>query len=244
MARLHTDFFASAAKDPAHPERNEDAWLADDVRQRWALSDGASESYDSRVWALSLVDRYVADPAVNVQWVEQAVQAYASTVDFASLSWAKQAAYERGSFGTLLGVELAPNGTDLEVLAIGDSLAVHVREGQVLNSYPFQDASGFLERPQLLSTLPSANAFVTAPDFITRNSCRTWAVQPGDSIYLMTDAVGQWLLQELQHTPSSLEVIEQLRESDQFQMLVMTMRAEERRLKLDDSTLVRLVVGT
>ena len=241
VVRLRTDFFASTPKDPAHPELNEDAWLANDAGQRWALSDGASESYDSRAWALALVARYVENPAVDAGWVEQATDSYAASVDVSSLSWAKQAAYERGSFGTLLGVELAPNGTDLEVLAIGDSLAVHVRNRQVVASYPFQDASGFAERPQLLSTLPAANAFVREPDFVTRNSCRTWAVQPGDHVYLMTDAVGQWLLQELDQTPSSLDTIEHLQETDPFQALVLSLRAE-RRLKLDDSTLVRLVV--
>jgi hypothetical protein len=241
VARLCTDFFASTPKDPQHPELNEDAWLANDVGQRWALSDGASESYDSRAWALALVARYVDNPAVDERWVEQATQAYAASVDVLSLSWAKQAAYERGSFGTLLGVELAPNGSDLEVLAIGDSLAVHVRNGQVLGSYPFQDPASFANRPQLLSTLPAANAFVREPDFVTRNSSRTWAVEPGDHVYLMTDAVGQWLLDELAGERGSLGTIEQLKDPDQFDALVLSMRAE-RRLKLDDSTLVRLVV--
>jgi hypothetical protein len=241
VARLRTDFFASTPKDPQRPELNEDAWLANDAGQRWALSDGASESYDSRTWALSLVARYVEDPAVDANWVEQATQAYAASVDVSSLSWAKQAAYERGSFGTLLGVELAPNSSDLEVLVIGDSLAVHVRNGQVLCSYPFQDPASFANRPQLLSTLPAANAFVREPDFVTRNSSRTWAVEPGDHIYLMTDAVGQWLLEELSGEQGSLGTIEQLKDPVQFDALVFSMRAE-RRLKLDDSTLVRLVV--
>lgn len=243
MARLRTDFFASTPKDPQHPDLNEDAWLANDAGQRWALSDGASESYDSRVWARALVARYVEDPAVDAPWVEQAAQGYAASVDVSSLSWAKQAAYERGSFGTLLGVELAPNATEVEVLVIGDSLAVHVRGGQVLASYPFQDASGFADRPLLLSTLPAANAFVRAPDFVTRNSSRTWAVEPGDHLYLMTDAVGQWLLQERNQdqAPDSLDTIEQLTDADQFHALVQALRSE-RRLKLDDSTLVRLVV--
>ena len=241
MARLRTDFFASTPKDPQHPELNEDAWLANDAGQRWALSDGASESYDSRAWALALVARYVEDPAVDAAWVERATQAYTSSVDVSLLSWAKQAAYERGSFGTLLGVELAPNGADLEVLVIGDSLAVHVRNGQVLGSYPFQDPASFANRPQLLSTLPAANAFVREPDFVTRNSSRTWAVEPGDHIYLMTDAVGQWLLEELSGEPGSLGTVEQLKDPGQFDTLVLSLRAG-RRLKLDDSTLVRLVV--
>ena len=241
MVRLRTDFFASTPKDPQHPELNEDAWLANDVGQRWALSDGASESYDSRSWALALVARYVDDPAVDARWIEQAALAYAASVDVSALSWAKQAAFERGSFGTLLGVELAPNAAEVEVLAIGDSLAAHVRDGQMLASYPFQEPSGFADRPLLVSTVPAANAFASAPDFVTRNSSRTWTVNPGDHIYLMTDAVGQWLLQELDHSPASLDVIEQLADGDQFHALVRSLRSE-RRLRLDDSTLVRLVV--
>ncbi|WP_349742949.1 hypothetical protein [Roseateles cavernae] len=243
MAKLQISLYASIAKDPEQPHRNEDAWLADVAGQRWALSDGASESYDSRAWAQALVQKYIADPGVSTAWVAAAVAEYTRSIDYSALSWSRQAAFDRGSFATLLGVELGPNGTDFEILAIGDSLAVHVRAGALLASYPYRTADEFDLRPNLLSTLAQANQFVGEPDFFTGNSDRTWTVVPGDIVYLVTDAVGQWILKELASTdvPSSLSALESLQTEADFEALVLQLR-QERRMRLDDSTLVRLVV--
>lgn len=213
----------------------------DDAWQRWALSDGASESYDSRAWAHLLVSRYVESPAVSPLWVADSVRDYASTVDAGNLSWSQLGAFERGSFATLLGVEMASNSTDVEVLAIGDSVALHVRDGAIVAGYPFRVPEDFPDRPRLLSTLTSMNDFVFEPDFVTRNSSRTWAVQPGDVLLLMTDAVAYWALKESADEPSSVHVLLNVAGQDDFEALVLRLRAE-RRLKLDDSTLVRLAV--
>lgn len=237
--RLITELWASVPKDLSRPELNEDAWLSDDERQRWALSDGASESYDSRAWATALVQKYVDDPAVGPAWVNALAQAYAAGVDYPALSWSQQGAYDRGSFGTLLGLEMAENGHELEVLAIGDSLAVHVRGASVMATYPYQQAADFDSRPQLLSTQQAANAFVHQAGFITEHSSQTWVLEPGDTVILVTDAVGQWLLQELALEPSALDTILQVAHAEEFEGLVSVMRSE-RRMKLDDSTLVRL----
>lgn len=243
VVKLITELWASVPKDLTRPDLNEDAWLADDERQRWALSDGASESYDSRVWASSLVRKYVEDPSVGPAWVNDLVEDYASSVDYPSLTWSQQGAYDRGSFGTLLGLEMAENGHELEVLAIGDSLAIHVRDGSIIATFPYHQPQEFDSRPQLLSTQQAANAFVNEAGFITEHSSQTWAPQPGDTIVLVTDAIGQWLLQELNTESSPLDTLLQVASTKELEGLVTAMRAE-RRMKLDDSTLVRLVART
>ncbi len=241
MARLRVDFVASTPKDPQHPELNEDAWQLDDAWQRWALADGASESYDSRAWAHLLVSRYVESPAVGPLWVAEGVREYVSTVDASKLSWSQQGAFERGSFSTLLGIEMAQNGADVEVLAIGDSVALHVRAGRVVNGYPFHTIVDFPDRPKLLSTLTSLNEFISEPGFMTNNSSRTWAVEPGDVLLLMTDAVAYWALREAGESPSSIEMLLGIVSEAEFEEAVLRLR-HERHMKLDDSTLVRLVV--
>jgi hypothetical protein len=240
VVQLRVSLCASTPKDPEQPSLNEDAWQADQAGQRWALSDGASESYDSQAWARALVEKYVLDPSVSAEWVRAAVAVYRGSVDFDSLSWSQQAAFDRGSFATLLGVELAPNNADLEVLAIGDSLALHVRRGALLSSYPYQSPEQFELRPQLLSTDGTANKFVEEQGFITNNSCKTWSLEPGDIVYLVTDAVGQWALSELASQPSSLDILDQLSSDEDLQALVLQLRAEKR-MRLDDSTVVRLI---
>lgn len=238
--RFRVELVASVAKDPQRYEFNEDAWAVNDPLTCVALADGASESYDSQTWARLLVETYVRDQSVSAQWVADRVQAYLAATDYESLSWSRQAAFERGSFATLLGLELSPNGHDAEVLAIGDSLAVHVRDAAMLASYPFTEAEQFDSRPLLLSTISAANTFVGESEFFKKNSSNTWAIQPGDYIYLVTDAVGHWLLREHQ-TDSALSVLAGIGKVEEFEALVQTMR-QQRRMRLDDSTVVRVLI--
>lgn len=238
--RFHVDLTASVAKDPQQAELNEDAWAANEAGTCIAVADGASESYDSRAWAQLLVRAYIQDQGISAPWVADRVQAYLATVDYSSLSWSQQAGFERGSFGTLLGLGVSANGQDAQVLAIGDSLAVHVRRNVMLASFPFTEAEQFDARPQLLSTLSAANDFVGDSEFFKESSSCKWVVEPGDSIFLVTDAVGHWLLNEAQGG-NAVQVLLDISSPEDFESLVVAMR-QERRMRLDDSTLIRVVV--
>lgn len=232
--RLRLDLVVSTAKDQKRQDLNEDAYALD--KGRLALSDGASESYDSQTWAKLLTNAYVLDQRVSTSWVADKVQAYVASVDFASLTWSKQAGFERGSFATLLGLEMAPSGTDADVLAIGDSLALLVRNGMKLTSFPFHNAEQFDARPELLSTLTAANVFVSKSDFFTSNSV-TWSVQSGDQILLVTDAIGHWLLS----CDEALGILLTVKTQEEFERLVLERRSNKT-MRLDDSTVLRIIV--
>jgi hypothetical protein len=238
--RFRVEFAASVPKDATTPALNEDAWAHDDTMTCVALSDGASESFDSKSWARLLVDRYVNDQRFDTDWVSQAVKGYVSQVDFDSLGWAQQRAFDRGSFATLLGLTLAENDVDLDVLSVGDSLAIHVRDGIVLDTYPFTHPEQFNARPKLVSTKSSSNAFLAEPGFFGTCS-KTWTVQPGDVIFAATDAVGQWFLSQMHAETNVLDTLAEAMSDVDFSMLVERLRAEHQ-MKLDDSTLVRLLV--
>jgi len=238
--RFHVAFAASVPKDAAAPALNEDAWAHDDCLSCIALSDGASESYDSKSWARLLVHQYAEDQRFNAEWVARAVKGYMGRVDFDSLGWAQQRAFDRGSYATLLGLTLAENDVDLDILAVGDSLAIHVRDGVVLDTYPFTRPEQFEARPKLVSTKSASNTFLGESDFF--GSCsRTWAVQPGDIVLAVTDAVGQWLLSECLNKTHGVELLLKMTSESDFSELVERLRAEHR-IKLDDSTLIRLSV--
>lgn len=232
--QLRVDFVASVAKDLQRQDLNEDAYAVGETCV--ALADGASESYDSQAWARLLAQAYTIDQQVSAQWVAERVRTYSDSTDVASLSWSRQAAFERGSFATLLGLELAPNGLEVDVLAIGDSLAVHVRDGLMVASFPFKFPEEFDARPQLMSTLSTANAFVVAPDFFTQNST-TWQVQTGDQILLVTDAIGHWILAHKEALADLYPIIS----VEEFEQLVVA-RRQDRSMRLDDSTILRILV--
>ena len=232
--QLRVDLTASVAKDLQRQDLNEDAYA--EGASCVALTDGASESYDSQTWARLLAAAYVQDQRVGADWVAGRVRSYVESTDIASLSWSRHAAFERGSFATLLGLKLASNGHSVEVLAVGDSLAVLVRSGLILASFPFTQPEEFDARPRLLSTLTTANAFVGEQAFCTDNSI-TWDVQAGDAILLVTDAVGHWLLSHPEELPKLMGVSM----AEEFTQLVIEQR-QDRRMRLDDSTVLRIAV--
>jgi hypothetical protein len=232
--QLRVDLTASVAKDLQRQDLNEDAHA--EGTSCVALTDGASESYDSQTWARLLAAAYVQDQCVGEDWVAGRVRSYLESIDITSLSWSRQAAFERGSFATLLGLKLASNGHAIDVLAVGDSLAVHVRNGVILSSFPFARPEEFDARPRLLSTLATANAFVGEQGFFAGNNI-TWDVQIGDAILLVTDAVGHWLLSHPEELPKLLAVSM----AEEFTQLVVEQR-QTRRMRLDDSTVLRIAV--
>lgn len=238
--RLRVDLAVTVPKDIERRELNEDAWAVDESVTRVAVSDGASESFDSRAWATLLVNAYIADPAFSAEWLAGVLNAYLATVDYESLSWSKQAAFDRGSFATLLALEVAPN-CDVEVLALGDSVAFHLRDDELLASYPYTTPEEFDARPKLLSTVSAGNAFISEPEFFLRNSCRTWHVQTGDVILLATDAVSQWALREQLPEQAALNYLRKVASLEAFETEVLELRRQAR-IRVDDSTLVRLVV--
>lgn len=237
--RLRVDFAVTVPKDIERRALNEDAWAIDESVTRVAVSDGASESFDSRAWATLLVNTYITNPAFSAEWLASVLKAYLTTVDYESLSWSKQAAFDRGSFATLLALEVAPN-SDVEVLALGDSVAFHLRGDELLASFPYTTPQEFDARPQLLATIAAGNAFIAEPGFFGRNTSRTWHVQTGDVILLATDAVSQWALSEQLPDQTALSYLRTVASLEGFEAEVLELRRQGR-IRVDDSTLVRLV---
>src|SRR5688572_10364860 len=121
---MEVAFVGQVPKDPSFPDENEDVYELEIETGRVAVSDGASESFDSRTWARLLATRFVKKPELSSNWLAQAIEDYSLSFDPAALSWSKQAAFDRGSFATLLGIEECIAHGTMDVIAIGDSLAV------------------------------------------------------------------------------------------------------------------------
>lgn len=241
IVRVRIDCVFSVSKDPEKTELNEDAFCINTEHRAFALSDGASESYDSKTWARMLVQKFVENQNFNGEWVFDAQQAYQASVDFNSLSWSKQLAYERGSFATLLGLKILKDGEVAQVFSVGDSLAVHVRNGICVRSFPFQHPEQFDARPELLATLQHQNKFTQDDQFVIADHSEEWSLKDGDLIFMLTDAVGQWFLREHNLEFSAVEALNKISNEVEFQSLIITLRSEKR-IKLDDSTMLKFIV--
>ena len=93
------------------PHENEDAAVVDASTGRFAVSDGATESWESRSWATALAHAYVRQPpqpkafgawhaAVRREWTPPSVPE--------SAPWYASIKRDEGAFATLLGLELSP----------------------------------------------------------------------------------------------------------------------------------------
>lgn len=237
---LDIKFQASVPKSVAEQEANEDAVAHDLERGIFAVSDGASESFDSCSWAQLLVSRFTEKPAVNGEWLEAARLSYDETWDFDAMSWSQQAAFDRGSFATLLGVEWREHSHELEIFAVGDSLAVHLDESGHWASHPYHRAEQFDERPRLFSTIAQANVFASSDTF-NIESCTVWRLTEKSLVLLMTDALGQWLLADPDSVKARADVLLSMGNETTFTEFVL----DQRRIgsmRVDDTTLVVLAI--
>jgi hypothetical protein len=231
-------FLGSCPKDPYGSDINEDRWAFSEQNGTLALCDGASESFDSSVWAQILADKFVLDPAVTPEWLSDALADYVSRHDFNTMSWSRQASYERGSFSTLLGAQHIHGNRTIEILATGDSLAVLADGNRFVSSWPYSDPESFKERPTLFSTLPEHNTFVSDADFWTRRGTHFYLSELESPLLVcVTDALGEWLLRQTQSGGDGLARLLALATEDELVDLVVEERATGR-MRVDDSTLM------
>lgn len=233
-------FVGSCAKESDRPEANEDAYAFSSDRQRFVLSDGASESYDSQFWANLLVRKFADDASFGQQWLEAAVTAYQSKHDFAAMSWSQQLAFERGCFATLLSVEHDQVSGRLAIFGVGDTVAVIMVGSEVVRSWPLDDPERFKDRPTLISTLRAHNEFTQVPEFdsLARTELDLSAL-PEPTLLCMTDALGEWALRVAGDDPERLAELLAIRSEEQLSALVVAERASKR-MRVDDSTLAIL----
>jgi hypothetical protein len=233
-------FFGSVSKHPGDADRNEDAFKWSPERSALALSDGATESFDSRLWARILVRLFVLKPKLSVARVNMAIAAFTRRHDPKSMSWSRQAAFDRGSFATLLGVSVSPERDQARVLAIGDTIALLLDGTRPMASFPYTDPDDFARRPTLLSTQREHNSFLDRPDQLEASST-VWRLdalaQP--RIVCMTDAIAEWFLRRAQADACAGEILLGISDTTELETLVVGER-EAGRMQVDDSTLLIL----
>ncbi len=231
-------FNGSCPKDPNGSDINEDRWAHCGNGGTLALCDGASESFDSSVWAQILSDKFVLDPAVTPEWLSDALAEYTARHDFSSMSWSRQASYERGSFSTLLGVQHIASNSTIEILSVGDSLAIMVDGDRFISSWPYSDPESFKDRPTLFSTLAAHNSFVSEPAFWTVHGKHFELSQLATPLLLcVTDALGEWLLRQVSSGGDGISRLLAITSEEELIALVVEERTAGR-MRIDDSTLI------
>lgn len=215
---------------------NEDAYSLSS--ELVAVSDGATNSYNSKAWAKLIVNRFIRNPKVNTEWVNSIIDKFNSLNNNANMSWSQLAAFEKGSFASLLGVEHHFEDKTVNVLAIGDSFAILLDGTKFIDSFPYSSSEEFNQRPELLSTISDHNKFIDSDTFHSTHS-KSWSISNYSRPLLlcMTDALGQWAMSKLEDNSPEWEQLCNIESLEQLQKLV-TQERLSKKMKLDDVTFV------
>lgn len=229
-------FQGSVRKDLQYPDENEDFFLFDFKKNRMALSDGASESFDSRTWSRILSEKYILDPNPSLKWFQEAIETYNRSYSQKNLSWSQQLAFDRGSFATLLGIEINESESVLNLVGIGDSLFVLMDGNHIVSTFPYSVHFQYLEKPTLISTLHGMNEPLLAhPDLWQKKFFLETLKKP--YILCMTDALGEWFLKRVSEKDLSYLDLFSFRNFLKYENYIKNLR-ESKKIKTDDSTLI------
>jgi hypothetical protein len=220
---------------------------------RFAIADGATESAFSGLWAQALSEAYVQanrhkpmSPVDLENLVNQKARYWATEVWSRPLPWFAQEKVQKGAFSTLLGLYLEEQQNVSEdgfwnALGIGDSCLFQVRADRLITSFPIEQAEEFGYHPNLISTNPSSNNILwEQKERLVKQG--NW--QSGDRFLLMTDALAQWFLDEVEagRSPWLNELAEyQFETPHQFQSWIDELR-DNRLIRNDDVSLLMIRV--
>ncbi len=165
--------------------------------ERWpvcaAVADGATESIFSGAWAGRLVEGMVEIRATTTHAFGDALSDWqaewreAVRLRTQERPWYVAAKATEGAFAAVLGLSLHADGR-WRALSVGDCCLFHVRDGDLLESWPYEAPDAFTNRPALVPSRPDREE--TAPETTTG----TW--RPTDRFVLATDAVAAWLMRD------------------------------------------------
>jgi hypothetical protein len=235
-------FCGSIPKNYDRPYENEDYYNIDIINQtlRVALSDGATVSYDSKNWAKNLADYFVKKDFIFGKDVNRLIKFYYSNrFDFKNLTLFQKRGLRFGSYATMLGLEYNPISNFIQILGIGDSVAVFLDNYEFVDSFPYSASSDFRKDPKLLSTKIKHNYFFSCSKDYNK-FYRVWNIEKVycPIVLCMTDALAEWAFKSYESGNADVwREIGSIKSMTDFKNFIDGKRLNKS-IKTDDTTLV------
>lgn len=207
----------------------EDSFAGDPERGRFAIADGASESAFADAWAQILVKAFVGTPGPWT-WLAEAREHWCLQVQARELPWYAETKFQEGAHAAMLGI--AFTGGRWLAVAIGDSCLFLVRDNRLLRAFPLRHSSDFGNRPSLLGSRSRQTEQAR-----TRRIHLRGELHSGDVLFLMTDALAQWFLKEIEDGRQPWKDLQAIANEQQFSERVASLRLHKG-LRNDDVTLM------
>ena len=212
---------------------------------RFAVADGATETSFSKIWAKQLVRAFCKgclDAPTLFDYLPKLQQRWSAIVRRRPLPWYAEEKVRSGAFAAILGLVLRDESEgaacgEWQATALGDSCLAQVRDEKVLARFPLDCSESFTNRPHLLSSNPAYTEQVFERLLRIEG---TW--MPGDTFYLMTDALAWWFMREVEAGMKPWYVLRDLGTVDQteeFGQWISNLR-RSKEIRNDDVTLLRV----
>ena len=227
-------------------EISQDALAAAPEHGLFAIADGVTNSDYSGEFARSLVRRWTAGAPESEQelagWLSGAQAEWDAEVRpliaGKATAWYNRNKTWQGD-AAFVGGRLVQNGGrhQLHLTGIGDTVAFLVRGGRIVKSFPLERAAEFSD---IVKALPSVGAPLHPP----MNA--TWEVEPGDEVFMGTDALSAWVLGETEAGRDPLPALREIGNQKHMDRFVADARAGQLAghgaMGVDDTALLRFVV--
>ncbi len=234
-----------AASDPYAGARGDSSAV------RFAVADGATETYEARIWACQLIGSFMSpDPAGGTSrpaldqaglstWFKSMQQRWPAVVP-APRDDIERAKHDQGTLATFVGGEIA--GLDTRrpcwrAAALGDAVLFHVSGGILVEHFPPLASADFGSAPNGIGTLPGWLGQMSSQVQVKQGR---QDLAPGDIIYVATDAFAKWIMTCEETGDTTLwPLLRGLVHPSGFTQLVAAQR-RAMAMKDDDVTLMRI----
>lgn len=180
----------------------EDAIAFDLRTARFAVTDGATEAFNARQWAINLAEHWVRREATLTledfrKWVAEEGRELHDSWNGLTLSWYSEEKARTGSFAAFVGVELdlKTDTPSWKSIALGDTCLLHCRGAALLKSLPLSRSECFNSAPILVASKAALHDSSMQSGVVDSGSCEN-----GDVLLLMSDAAASWCLQRFENS--------------------------------------------
>ncbi len=211
-----------------------------------AVSDGASESAFSSLWATTLAHAFVERPPdltddqfPSEDWLEPSQEFWESAIPWERIPWHGEAKARQGALATLVGVTFAPTpayGLSWRAVAVGDSCLFVVRQDDLALSFPLDSPDDFNNNPTLICSNPANNQGLGENALHMAGECVS-----GDWFILASDALSRWLLERYAAGEKPWQALLDVHSSGEFSDWVGE-RRRDHSMRNDDTTMITLQV--
>jgi len=229
----------SLPKQPGEEKANEDSFAFSTKNKALVLCDGASESYNSKLWAELLCESFLNDSDLDDEWIIKNIKKYFASHDLGSMTWSQLSAFQRGSFSTFTTFQVYND--EIKIRLFGDSfIFFFARKNGIYHYIPTFDIPDFHENPTLISTRIDLNADI---NFKENNQKNYFSFNLSDDLdqviaICATDALADWFSRAMKVVEHDKLVNIFLTMNDRKLKRLVSFCRKRGTLKIDDTTLI------